>query len=100
MKINFSINRHGFSLFAAVVFLFTTVHGQAQLLLTNYLYKQILTSGAAHALMLKSDGTVWAWGFGNSYGQLGGSMGQMTPISPITNILGATAVAAGDYFSL
>lgn len=59
-----------------------------------------VTVGVNHGLMLKSDGTVWAWGQGY-YGQLGlgdyvdrGSPVQIPGLSQVV------AIAAGDNFSL
>ena len=59
-----------------------------------------VAGGTSHSLGLKSDGTVWAWGW-NSQGQLGdGTTTQRTtPIqtSLLTNVI---AIAAGDLHSL
>ncbi|MFC1742756.1 RCC1 domain-containing protein [Candidatus Riflebacteria bacterium] len=74
-----------------------------------------ITAGKYHSLALKSDGTVWAWGY-NNYGQLGdgtyvnrnspvqvGVQGEIPPssikagTSALTEI---TAIAAGEYHSL
>ncbi len=62
-----------------------------------------ISAGYAHSLALKSDGTVWSWGW-NHYGQLG--TGGAIPGSDsnvpakITGLTGMTAVAAGGYHSL
>ena len=88
--------------------------GRAQTVLTNYINHPILACGAQHCIILKSDGTVWtSWESGNdaSFGQVGQqalSDHKIGPYDPITefvpdretNILGATAVAAGSAFSL
>ena len=69
-----------------------------------------IAGGLIHALALKSDGTVWSWGFGNS-GQVGdGTYGLrrapvqvMCPgIEPdtLTPLVNVVAVAAGEYHSL
>ncbi len=64
-----------------------------------------VSAGAYHSLALKSDGTVWSWGWDNS-GQLGDNAGYGTPaddkstpvqVASLTNII---AVAAGGYHSL
>jgi alpha-tubulin suppressor-like RCC1 family protein len=60
-----------------------------------------IAAGSNHNMVLKSDGTVWAWG-SNSNGQLGdgttgGSNG--TPM-PVQNLSGVTCIAAGWDFSL
>jgi RHS repeat-associated protein len=70
--------------------------------------RPVLALGRTHALMLKSDGTVWSWG-SNHYGQLGNVPSDAerplayewspTPIRE-PSILGAVSVAAGDYHSL
>ncbi|MGC9030112.1 MAG: RCC1 domain-containing protein [Desulfomonilaceae bacterium] len=53
-----------------------------------------------HSLALKSDGTVWAWGY-NGYGQLGDgtTTNRLTPVqvSGLTNVV---AIAAGGLHSL
>lgn len=69
-----------------------------------------IATGSRHTLALKSDGTVWAWGY-NQYGQLGdgtntgpqtcssGAPCSNVPVQ-VSNISGATAIAAGEYYSL
>jgi alpha-tubulin suppressor-like RCC1 family protein len=64
-----------------------------------------IASGGIHSLALKSDGTVWAWGFGR-YGQLGdgnfyttGNEGVATPVQ-VTGLSGVVAIAAGGQHSL
>ncbi|KPA16163.1 regulator of chromosome condensation, rcc1, partial [Candidatus Magnetomorum sp. HK-1] len=57
-----------------------------------------------HSLAVKSNGTVWAWGY-NLYGQLGNndcctsSANSVTPVQ-VLNITGVTKVAAGANHSL
>jgi alpha-tubulin suppressor-like RCC1 family protein len=65
-------------------------------------------AGSEHALAVRSDGTVWAWG-DNSLGQLGAKTTttcstyhyacSRTPVQ-VKGLLGATAVAGGGNFSL
>ncbi|MBC8029025.1 MAG: DUF4214 domain-containing protein [Pyrinomonadaceae bacterium] len=62
--------------------------------------------GYGHTLVVKPDGTVWAWGY-NSEGQLGNGSADFGPTQPphpeitqVTGVSNALAVAAGDYFSL
>jgi alpha-tubulin suppressor-like RCC1 family protein len=62
--------------------------------------------GASHALALRSDGTLWAWGY-NTYGQLGdnSSTNRLLPTQVNTPTAAAagttwTGIAAGEYFSL
>jgi alpha-tubulin suppressor-like RCC1 family protein len=53
--------------------------------------------GAYHSLLLRADGTVWAWG-DNSYGQLGD--GTVTPsLKPkrVPGIVGVAAIASGLF---
>ena len=59
-----------------------------------------IAAGAYHSLALKSDGSVWAWGY-NSYGQLGNGT-TTTGYAPV-QVIGLTdvvAIAAGYYHSL
>jgi len=57
-------------------------------------------SGAKHCLALKSDGTVWAWGY-NASGQLGngGATDSNVPIQ-VPGIRGAIEIAAGGAHSI
>ena len=48
-----------------------------------------ISAGAAFSVALKSDGTVWAWGF-NGYGQLGDGTTTSRP-SPV-QVVGLTGV--------
>ncbi|MGB9849149.1 MAG: Ig-like domain-containing protein, partial [Moorellaceae bacterium] len=59
-----------------------------------------IAGGDNHSLAVKSDGTVWAWGW-NYYGQLGDgtTINHTTPMR-VTNLTGVVAVAAGIYHSL
>lgn len=80
--------------------------------LTNYANSPIMSCGAEHALVLKPDGTVWVWGNNSHSQQFGGAVApypgpssadtQDVDLNPsrVPNILGATAVAAGSFFSL
>lgn len=60
-----------------------------------------LAAGLYHSLVLRADGTVWAWG-ANSYGQLGDGT-TSTQVAP-TQVAGppgaVVAIAAGSYHSL
>ena len=62
--------------------------------LTNAL---AISAGAAHALALRADGTVWAWG-GNEHGQLGTGNADNTLARPVlglpTPLAGASTVKA------
>ncbi|MCC6473301.1 MAG: Ig-like domain repeat protein, partial [Burkholderiales bacterium] len=65
-----------------------------------------ISGGGRHALALKSDQTVWAWGY-NASGQLGNaSTSQSTTPVPVKDtagtgtLTGATGIAAGYDFSL
>jgi alpha-tubulin suppressor-like RCC1 family protein len=66
-----------------------------------------VAAGENHALALKSDGTVWAWGE-NDHGQLGDptitATGSVISFSDVPNkvpsLSGITAIAAGTDFSL
>jgi alpha-tubulin suppressor-like RCC1 family protein len=64
-----------------------------------------VAAGGWHSLALKSDGTVWAWGY-NFYGQLGNDSGtdvdrpvQVKGENGVGNLIGVVAIAAGDYSS-
>jgi alpha-tubulin suppressor-like RCC1 family protein len=64
-----------------------------------------IAGGQDHSLALKSNGTVWAWGKGQS-GQLGdgnfystGNLGVATPVQVI-GLTNVTAIAAGGIHSL
>ena len=50
-----------------------------------------------HSLALKSDGTVWAWGY-NQYGQLGDgtTTSRSIPVQ-VSGLTGVTAIAAGAH---
>ncbi len=59
-----------------------------------------LAAGAHHSLALRSDGTVWAWGY-NLYGQLGdGSTTNRTSPVQVSGLSGIGALAGGAFFSL
>ncbi|MDB5106241.1 MAG: repeat-containing protein [Fibrobacteres bacterium] len=54
-----------------------------------------IAAGAGHSLALKSDGTVWAWGY-NQFGQLGdGSTTNRSVPVKITGLEGVVSLAAG-----
>ena len=54
-----------------------------------------IAGGDAHTIALKSEGTVWTWGY-NVYGQLGdGSTTNRTTPVEVSNLSGITAVAGG-----
>jgi len=59
-----------------------------------------IAAGNQHSLYLRSDGTVWAWGF-NTYGQLGNNTttSSSTPVQ-VKNLTGVIAIAAGSSHSL
>jgi uncharacterized repeat protein (TIGR01451 family) len=59
-----------------------------------------VAGGWLHSLALRSDGTVWAWGY-NSGGQLGNgtTIDSRTPVH-VNGLLGVTAIADGFQFSL
>ncbi len=59
-----------------------------------------IAAGGLHSLALKSDGTVWAWGY-NYDGELGD--GTTTTASSPSNVNGLTniaSIAAGEYYSI
>jgi alpha-tubulin suppressor-like RCC1 family protein len=64
-----------------------------------------IAGGGNHSLALKSDGTVWAWGYGE-YGQLGdgnfyttGNRGVARPVQ-VSGLSGVVAIAGGARHSL
>lgn len=59
-----------------------------------------IAAGAAHSLVLRDDGTVWAWG-DNGYGQLGdGTSDEHRVPTHISGLSDVTDIAAGEYHSL
>ncbi len=58
------------------------------------------SGGVGHSLALRSDGTVWAWGW-NGYGQLGDgtTSPRLRPV-PVPGLTGVVAVAGGAFHSL
>ena len=59
-----------------------------------------LAAGSSHSLMLKADGTVWAWGW-NASGQLGdGTTTDRLKAQRVPGIAGIRDVAAGGNYSL
>src|SRR3989337_2660422 len=59
-----------------------------------------IASGGFHTVSLKSDGTVWAWGY-NGYGQLGDGTytDSSTPVQVI-GLRGIAAIAVGHYYTV
>jgi hypothetical protein len=60
-----------------------------------------VSGGVCHSLALKSNGTVWSWGW-NQYGQLGNGVLNDTNYTPLqVNILnGVKAISAGGFHNL
>lgn len=60
----------------------------------------VMSAGGRHALLIKSDGTVWAWGF-NEKGQVGDgtTVDRTTPVAVLSGTTFAS-VAGGGYHSL
>lgn len=58
-----------------------------------------ISAGKQHTLALKSDGTVWAWGY-NYYGQLGDESNtrRNTPVQ-VKDLSGVKDIEAGSFFS-
>ncbi|MFC1743476.1 RCC1 domain-containing protein [Candidatus Riflebacteria bacterium] len=56
-----------------------------------------ITAGYAHSVALKSDGTVWSWGY-NYHGQLGigTTTNQLAPVQ-VKNLADIIEIEAGDY---
>jgi alpha-tubulin suppressor-like RCC1 family protein len=55
---------------------------------------------SSYTSILKSDGTVWSWGY-NTYGQLGDgtTVSRLTP-AQVSNLSGVTAIASGIYHTI
>jgi alpha-tubulin suppressor-like RCC1 family protein len=60
-----------------------------------------IAGGAGHTITLKNDGTVWAWGYNYSSGQLGDgtTTDRYIPVQVI-GLTGVTAIAAGYYHTI
>ncbi len=60
-----------------------------------------IAAGAYHSLAIKSDGSLWAWGY-NYWGQVGDATNTQsnTPVQIMVPGSGVTAIAAGYYHSL
>lgn len=62
--------------------------------------KVAVNTGMFHTVVLKKDGTVWAWGY-NSNGQLGdGTCDPDTNPVQVINLTDVKAISTSDYFSL
>ncbi|HEY1003608.1 MAG TPA: RCC1 domain-containing protein [Streptosporangiaceae bacterium] len=60
----------------------------------------ISRAGSGHGLALRSDGTVWAWGFNGSVELGNGTTTDPSGQVQVTGLANATQVAAGGRFSL
>lgn len=60
-----------------------------------------VSAGGYHSLALKSDGTVWAWGYGTD-GELGNGTAPIEQSVPVqvSGLTGVTAISAGNYHNL
>ena len=61
-------------------------------------WKQVSSGGSKHIAAIKTDGTLWTWGY-NSYGQLGDNTA-VSKSSPVQTISGGTnwkLVSGGEY---
>ena len=58
-----------------------------------------IASGSDHAVSLKSDGTVWAWGY-NDYGQLGiGTLTNHLEPVQVSGIVNVSSISEGEFHS-
>ncbi|MZG88400.1 RCC1 repeat-containing protein, partial [Staphylococcus aureus] len=59
-----------------------------------------IAGGVYHTIALKSDGTVWAWGY-NGYGQLGdgSTTNRSTPVQ-VSGLTDVIAIAGGYYHTI
>ncbi len=76
----------------------TTTRTVPKRILTGVAAIATIAAGRAHTLALKTDGSLWAWGF-NSDGQLGDGT-NTTRTTPQQILTGVAAIAAGDYHTL
>src|SRR3990172_372083 len=90
MVLCFSRNIISFFWCLSVLFIFFTIS-----FANNTLFASAqVAAGGYHSISLKSDGTVWAWGY-NAYGQLGiGTTQKTTPIQ-VNGISNVIAIAGG-----
>ena len=58
----------------------------------------VMSVGYYHNLVLKTDGTLWGWGY-NGYGQLGDSTTENRP-APVQIMSGVSQMACGSQHSL
>ncbi|KFA91072.1 RCC1 repeat- and reductase domain-containing protein, partial [Archangium violaceum Cb vi76] len=59
-----------------------------------------VAAGYGHSLAVRSDGTVWSWGY-NSEGQLGdGTTNNRTTPVQVSGLSGVVSVAAGRFHAL
>ena len=67
---------------------------------TTFLPRPQISAGIYHTISLKSDGTVWAWGYNNE-GQLGdGTTTQRTTPVQVSGLSGVIAIAGGGYHTI
>lgn len=78
----------------------TTTNSSTPVQVSNLTGVIAVAAGCQHSLALKSDGTVWGWGY-NADGELGngGKSNASTPVE-VSNLSGITSIAAGKYHSL
>jgi len=79
--------------------MFSTNSPSPQPVMTNVTWRAI-SAGSSHALALRDDGTLWAWGL-NSHGQLGDGTitNRNSPVRVFSNKTWA-AISAGGYHSV
>jgi hypothetical protein len=78
----------------------TTTASSVPIQVSNLSGVVAIAGGWEHSLALKSDGTVWAWGY-NGDGELGNgtTANSSTPVQ-VSSLSGAVAIAGGAYHSL
>jgi RHS repeat-associated protein len=83
----------------------TSINSTVPVRVSNLTSVSAVAAGHDHSVALKSDGTVWGWGY-NRYGQLGNGSNtdSSVPVQVITGnhsfLTGVTKIAAGNYHSL